>query len=257
MLQRNRRRISQPNEGESSRWWEFYAVRYAMGTVIGGIAVFWLCVSNPVLQPLLFGINTGTLDGARLALLVGYGLAYCYIASAPILVFHVGRYLWEPRPSVFTSWKRLFLLFGIPLLATATFYCSVASEYDKSPFFTLSFALAVFVLWPQCLVIGATFFKSKELLSFYQNLANKRSRARGGITDSYKHMREHGNSFAIVLLEVLLAVLLYAAWNYSAQTGANNEALIFIQVGVVFAWVSPAALVWVVGTRFEREFADA
>jgi uncharacterized membrane protein (DUF485 family) len=91
-----------------------------------------------------------------------------------------------------------------------------------------------------------------------QKLANKRSNAKGGITGSYKHMREHGNSFAIVLLEVMLAVLLYAVGSIGFQqplTAANKDAFILPYVAVVILWVIPAALVWVVGTLFEREFS--
>jgi hypothetical protein len=252
--------VSQPNESESSRWWEFYAVRYAMGTVVGAIVFFFLCLANPVLKPLLFGTDTGTLDGTRLTLLAGYGLAYCYIASAPILVFHIGRYLLEVRKTTRTSWWRMLNILAVPLASTAFFYFVVVPGNPKREFFTAVCALTTLLLWPQYLVIGVTLFKSKELYVFYQKLANKRSKATGGITDSYKHMREHGNSFAIVLLEVMLALILYAVgslWSPAVLVAGGKDAFVLPYLAVVLLWVVPAALVWMVGTLFEREFSGA
>lgn len=83
---------SDPQREDSSRWWEFYAVRYALGTVIGGVIFFFLCSTNPVLQQLIFGANVHTLNAPILILLGAYGLAFCYFASAPVLVLHTTRF---------------------------------------------------------------------------------------------------------------------------------------------------------------------
>jgi hypothetical protein len=97
--------LTKSNES-SLRWWEFYVVRYAMGTVVGGIVFYLLCRATPHLNLLLFETipvagqvsNTQSLpslqlDAARLTLLAAYGLVFCYVSSAPILVFHAGRFL--------------------------------------------------------------------------------------------------------------------------------------------------------------------
>lgn len=252
--------VSDPTESESSRWWEFYAVRYAMGTVVGGVVFFFLCMSNSVLKPLLFGADSGTIDGTRLALFAAYGLAYCYIASAPILVFHVGRYMIEVRRPGSTSWMRLPIVFTVPTAITAAFYFANPSQGEMRLFYTSVAALAALLFWLECIVIGYTFFHSKQMFAFYQKLANKRSNAKGGITDSYKHMREHGNSFAIVVFEVALAVLLYAVGGLASMPGSvllYRNSVLLPHVAAILVWVLPAALVWVVGTLFEREFSGA
>src|SRR5271169_6420442 len=80
-----------PNSESSNRWWEFYAVRYAMGTVVGSVAVLFLCAQRPDIQSLLPGtlaVNLSGADTAKVFSAAAYGLIYCYIASAPILVFH-------------------------------------------------------------------------------------------------------------------------------------------------------------------------
>jgi len=105
-----------------SHWWEFYAVRYGMGSVVGAVIFFFLCNTNPALKPMLFGAEGGKIDGTILTLLAGYGLTYCYIASAPILVFHVGRFLLNITTGSKASFWRVVLLFLPPLAATAIFF---------------------------------------------------------------------------------------------------------------------------------------
>lgn len=245
----------------SSRWWEFYAVRYGMGTVVGGVVFFFLCNTNPDLKPMLFGAEAGKIDGPLLALLAGYGLAYCYIASAPILVLHAGRFLFDVSQGAKVSWRRVLVLFVPPVIATLIFFFTRASTGPTLYFFSFVFALAALVLWPQYLAIIFTLFRTKELLEFYEKLAGKRDSAKGGIVDSYKHLREHGNSFFIVTLEVVLAVILFTAGNFDAAVGATatptKEPYVLPYIGIILVWILPAALVWLVGTLIERQFCDA
>jgi hypothetical protein len=113
-------------------------------------------------------------------------------------------------------------------------------------FFSFVFALAALVLWPQYLAIIFTLFRTKELLKFYEKLAGKRDSAKGGIVDSYKHLREHGNSFFIVTLEVVLAIILFTAGNFDAAVGAaasaTKEPYVLPYIWIVLIWILPAAL---------------
>jgi hypothetical protein len=255
--------MNQPDQENQSlsRWWEFYAVRYGMGSVVGALIFFFLCNTNPVLKPLLFGAETGKIDGTLLVLLIGYGLAYCYIASAPILVFHVGRFLLDIGKTKKASYLRNALFIFTLVGATAIFAYTRSASGSLLYFYSSVFALAFLVMCPQYLAITFTLFSSKELLVFYQKLANKRSASKGGIVDSYKHMREHGNSFLIVLLEIVLAVILFTAGNFEAfSTGAvsaSKEIYVLPYIGIILVWILPAALVWLVGTLLERQFSGA
>jgi len=241
----------------SGRWWEFYVVRYGMGSVVGAVIFFFLCNTNPVLRTMLFGAEAGKIDGTLLGLLAGYGLAYCYIASAPILVLHVCRFLLQMGGGT-AQVRRISILMLPPLLASVIFYFTRSIEGIILNFYALIFLLSALILWPQYLAIGIALFKTKELLKFYQKLANKRELAKGGIVDSYKHMREHGNSFSIVLLEIILAMILYVAGNFEASSSGemtSNEAYIIPYVLIIIVWIVPAAFVWLIGTLFEREFS--
>src|SRR5271157_3260791 len=102
-----------------ARWWEFYAVRYAMGTVVGAVAFSFLCSQRQETQSLLFGTfasNAISLETPRLILLAVYGSIYCYIASAPILVFHASRFLLNPEASKRDVWEWLAIHSVFPAL---------------------------------------------------------------------------------------------------------------------------------------------
>src|SRR5271157_846880 len=96
----------QPKPADGSvRWWEYYFVRYAMGTIVGGIVCYVLCSSTPILSPLV----------THLEYLAAFGLVYCYIASAPILVFHAGRFRLNGRNTQVVD-GAVFLPSGLELL---------------------------------------------------------------------------------------------------------------------------------------------
>lgn len=254
----------------SSRWWEFYAVRYAMGSVIGGVIFFFLCKTHPALKSMLFGAEGGKLDGTLVLLFAAFGLTYCYLASAPMLVFHAGRFLLDRPDKRGASLKRLMITILPPALITIAFYHTghwlMSSELwgIGRLFFTFVCALAALVMWPQYLAVVLTLRKSKQLLRFYQRLATKRTDSTNGIVESYRHLREHGNSFAIVLLEIVLAILLFSVGNFvptliekkilSTTTWQDSDYAI-AYVAVIFVWTLPAAFVWLIGTYFEREFS--
>lgn len=76
--------VDQPDRSDMPmRWWEFYFIRYAMGTVVGALILFYLSPENSALHRALFeplGINlyargqseSNSVDVARLVLLASY-----------------------------------------------------------------------------------------------------------------------------------------------------------------------------------------
>lgn len=243
------------------RWWEFYAVRYGMGTVVGGVIFFFLCFTNPALKPLLFGAHAGTINGTQLALFTAYGLAYCYIASAPILVFHAGRFLFSLQSTRTEITRRVAINCSIPIIAVlVSLWRTCAEPLSTQIFFAAATFLCTFVVWLQLVVVVVTLVRNKDLFDFYTRLATRRKGAEGNIVESYRHLREHGNSFFIVLLEFALAIVLFAAGNFDYVTTGKvitKEALVIPYLLVLLVWFSPAAFVWFVGTIFERRFCDS
>ena len=72
------------------------------------------------------------------------------------------------------------------------------------------------------------------------------------ITDSYKHLREHGNTALIILLEISLASLLYFSLRFEREKEFMDFSIVSI---ILIIWVFPAALVYFYGHLLERKFS--
>jgi len=77
----------------SGRWWEYYFIRYFFGTVIGAALVALFGESIDPLKKLIPSLisDPHTAGAKDFTILIACGLAYCYVASAPMLVLHTMR----------------------------------------------------------------------------------------------------------------------------------------------------------------------
>lgn len=182
------------NNDSNVRWWEFYLVRYFVGTVCGTLIVLFLVldkgstvhqlITNQV--PSVKDAPQGGIhwEATHLWVYGLIGLAYCYIASGPILFLHTMRGI-----------------FG-----------------GKGPF------------------------------TFYQDLSKQRAKRSDSkqmkeYVESYKHLREHGNAFFIVLCELILGFILYK----------GNSWIIAI---IGFLWILLPVTAWFIGTYLEKKLSD-
>jgi hypothetical protein len=242
----------------TTRWWEFYAVRYAMGAVVGTIALLFLCSQRPETQLLLPGTSISSpfsLDTPRLVLLAIYGLIYCYIASAPILVLHASRFLLKPDSSGKELRRAVFLYAVIPvLLGTCAYAIALHRNFEGRAMFTATvFALAL-LLEVEFVAVCLSVARNRLLFDFYVRLSRRRNSAKGEIVDSYRHLREHGNSFFIVFLEIALAIVLFEV--PKLVTSKSSTPLTALWLAVLVIWIMPAVCVWLISTIFERRFSD-
>jgi len=238
----------------SFRWWEFYAVRYAMSTIVGGVIFYVLCSGTPILTPL----------ASHIQYLAAFGLVYCYIASAPILVFHAGRFLLE-RPVLPT----VGLVSVVAVVVGTLIWWLIPRQQIPCAvdvLFLVAVVASVFVLCLQGLIVWCALWQGDQMWHFYKKLSDRREDAnKGGVVESYRHLREHGNSFFIVLLEILLGVVLVVT---SAVVGLTPTPLkpptkiipldsrFVLLLLILIVWILPAVLVWLIATQFERKFAD-
>jgi small-conductance mechanosensitive channel len=230
-----------------SRWWEFYFVRYFVGTVVGGAILLYLNASetSSLHNLIIPGVSdVSKLDAQRLSLLTALGLAYCYIASAPVLVLHATRGVFLAKDTTTYQW---FFFGSLALVGAAAvgFYAFQSAPDTK---FIMSVVLLAIVLCLQLVPLGFSIHKEGERAhAYYANLTKARSRdteeARQYM-ESYKHLREHGNAFFILLFELALGTIL-------ATFSKPNIALI-----ALLLWIMPAALVWVIGTVLEYRFTN-
>lgn len=269
-------RMPQQVQQQDSRWWEGYIIRYAVGTVVGGMCVyfilsmlgpsaksFWLmqpnithvhldalidicknksseaCLVQAQLAQDLYGFNF-----AQLALLGVYGLAFNYIASAPVLVYHAVR-------SSFSNNKLYFILCGVVsffILLVFLFFFECVYQFKFNNGVYLLFLYFIF----QLLIIIYRWF-SKKSFFFYKNLHNARQLGAIDVT-SYKHLREHGNAFLIVLHNLFFMYVIVSlselfkiiSWQ-GKLIGFEVDKIIFLSV----LWIVPASLVYFIGHGIE------
>jgi hypothetical protein len=231
-----------PQETNNSRWWEYYAVRYALGVGIGTPLIGLLWQQYHPLIPLSIKI-TSPFDSTISALLWGAGgMAFCYVASVPMLTFHSTRRALTNSPASRTT------LFGCAILSVLIgivfdlcFLNSIlALKIAATIMLVITFSLQLYFLWK-------VLSEVKETQIFYDDLQKTRAQ-RPGIVESYRHMREHGNSVSIVLCEVLLAFCLWVL-KPTAVGEASAIARVCLIIGI---WLLPSSLVWLVGSSLER-----
>ncbi|MCC6295481.1 MAG: hypothetical protein IT469_02100 [Pseudomonadales bacterium] len=231
-----------------NKWWEYYAVRYFVGTVVGALVVAFLNLEpgSPFEDRLAILGDSKEVTFLGVGLVAALGFAFCYIASSPVLTLHATRAhlrFSAIRASPFAFASALLVPMLLAILAFWQFLPPVAAA---------SSGLVIGV--ESGLVLLAIFTKFGVVENFYRDLATARSKGMPekdkpptpGIeyVTSYRHLREHGNAFLIVLLEGLLAYTLF----HSPSRGCAMIILAF--------WLLPSATVWLFGTVLESRLVS-
>jgi hypothetical protein len=255
--------MSQENDNKNdkklgdSRWWEFYFVRYFVGTAIGAIVILFLIASDGpgvsnqgALAGVLKTLKPDQFDSGYMWLIVGLGLAYCYVASSPVLVLHATRgSLFSVRRKV--NWKSLlgflsfvFIFSGIQICSFFRDLLGKGNPWQMQDFYfgATVLALITFIFAGQLFLLGLSLFGHEtDTFDYYDKLTKKRAAASPAgqeYIESYRHLREHGNAFFIVLFELLLgAALFYSPVSWGV---------------IIMLWIAPAAGVWFLGTFLEN-----
>lgn len=273
--------VPQPVPQQDSRWWEGYIIRYAVGTVVGGMCVYfilhtlgadakalWLmqpditqlhldalidickntnseaCLVQAQLAQDLYGF-----DFPQLALLGVYGLAFNYIASAPVLVFHAVR-------SSFTGDKLCFVLCGVVIFFILLVFLFFFECVYQFKFNSGVYLLLLYFIFQLSMIICRWF--SKNSFVFYKNLHNARQLGAIDVT-SYKHLREHGNAFLIVLHNLFFMYVvislseLFKIMSWQGNLiGFEVDKIVFLSV----LWIVPASLVYFIGHDVEGDMVS-
>lgn len=279
-------------ESGAGRWWENYLVRYFMPSIAGIAIVSWLTSvgGNDFKDALFFGSASESFDTPALTLLILYGNLFCYVASYPILCFHSTRvidfkgYSW--RFGILDGYlltASIALLVAISTLTlsgmtlVATLFILVAS-FSSAQILRIRGSLAT----PR--ITGYTKRRTSLTYAYLMVLSKRRgelpekvvttvqsapdeddegeqpetismheeSRWRNEFMDSYKHMREHGNSAFIFVLELVLAGVCYGI--IQAFPCDSQMAISVIAVAML-VWSLPSALIHLLGQHLERRFS--
>lgn len=235
------------SEKNENRWWENYLVRYLVPSIAGMFILMWLnkntgCKLEEYL-PMLKLTNGKDFDTASLTGWLLFGTLYCYIASYPVLVFHAIRIRLSLCRIVIIS---LFIL--VPLILTCLFSINIFGMV------IIFIAEIVFSYFQSYHLYKTAKCKGYTYMAYLARVKNGEKDVNyiKEITDSYKHLREHGNTALIILLEISLASLLY----FSLRFERENEFMDFSIVSIILIiWVFPAALVYFYGHLLERKFS--
>lgn len=258
-------------ESGGGRYWESYLIRYFAGTLVGSIAVLSLIYEAPIFRRLDLPARVADALAAAsgvenivslLVLFTALGFAFSYIASAPAYTLHLYRCFLIKGKSRQSKWsdeaRLIFLLFGAIIFTSFLF----TVLWPRS----LAATIAAWILLAIIVVVGLLpFFWSmpdqSHITKFYSWLSGRRavgSRSpkendqsvaeRAASTrefmESYRHLREHGNAYLIVILNILLACVLSVA-----------PTIQFVALIICF-WTLPAAMGWFVATKLERAITE-
>jgi hypothetical protein len=226
----------------NSRWWEQYTVRYFVGAVAGVVAIYGLR-QYAVLHETFTKIVPDVKDLGDALLLGSMGLAYCYVASAPILTLHAVRAVAQFEDQ--KQCEKLSRAIGALLVVSALCIWLVASWLPRPVFAWLVMA---FVLVPQLILV---FKASRDGFSsthgFYKKLVSARKldwQKGEDFVESYRHLREHGNASSILALVIVLGLV-------AANAGSPEQLVILLLL-----WMLPSAYCWLIGSVLEARFAS-
>jgi hypothetical protein len=234
--------VSEKQASNEHRWWDVYIIRYAVGIVIGAICVHYLFRHFSLdVEAVLFFDSTSEeslySNWSVLLLLGVFGFVYTYIASAVYLVLHAVRFLYSAEGSRWYShfpWA-LYAMLLFFVLAVAAFISKNASCAS----FFLIMGTIFLVIW-QVLILNRAARRDEDAIAFYKKLYTARQHPTIDLS-SYRHLREHGNAFSLVLANLFFFVLILSI---EQVFGAANLWLLIL-------WVAPAAVVYFLGHKIE------
>lgn len=143
------------------------------------------------------------------------------------------------------------------VLATLLLLC--ISPYPKNLSIWIISSSVAFIL---SLVITILYkvVNDKILMNFssyyYANLERRYSTKESKeVVDSYKHLREHGNTALIIILEIILAICLYLPLKFIHLQKNELESLIIITITIIglILWILPACLIYFFGHAIESQ----
>lgn len=231
-----------------SNWWEGYIIRYTLGSLVGAV-ICWQIIDDLNGRLAIKSFLHAKEDVVKYVILLLMGLCYCYVASSPMLTFHVSRFREIKSVHKNISWNVFFIflfgwLFFICALLALSGYWKGDFSWVQLKFIMLGMIPPFFVFIVQYVFLPKSDSDVIGLFNFYDDLSFLRYYTFTDIMTSYRHLREHGNAYSVLLLEILLGWCL--VWAIKVE--------VYLAIAVLVAWVSPSAFVWVIGTNIEKRY---
>lgn len=243
--EKNQNTENPSNSKDTARWWEFYMIRYLIGTLIGTILLYMLFsnfskrdIPDSTYKDILENILCLD-DTTDLIILIVGGLAVSYIASSPILILHAIRLRLKPKKKRLGSMDKkrirtipvrsgiVFFILGAILTLITTYYFFISIETG---------VISILVIIPFGLLLYywiSEYGDEQKIKHAYYEIVRAREKNQfKEYTESYRHLREHGNAFFILFTEILLGLALYPVHKP------------YDILAVLAVWIIPPVLIW-------------
>jgi hypothetical protein len=267
--------VSQTMEQQGGgRWWENYLVRYLVPTIVGMGCLQWLSRRSGIDLTLFLTIPKDV-QNIRTEQLISwflFGMLFCYVASYPVLVMHATRMLDFRGRAGRVCGTSLWGSYGLILLISPTVL--IAAMFQLPEISIVAVAVLTTVHLRRLYVVGTFFHKEESgnieeyswAYRFYLHLGERRGGAkkdttskgtpspetRAELVESYRHLREHGNSALILIFEMILTGILYSIFaRYSNQPDVAFTWLVVVLV----VWCMPAAAIHLLAQHLEQRFS--
>ncbi|MUJ39709.1 hypothetical protein [Aliivibrio fischeri] len=234
----------------SGNWWEFYFVRYFIGSILGALIIVSIALHPDSGMSVILTkyINFNALEIKDITIpfllsLLFLGTAFCYIASAPILVLHTMRYRFNFTQRAGASFKDKIIFTCLFLV----FYCAIWYFLDLDYVSGMMSLPAFFVIYVQFYLVSVIFQHNEKFFDYYKNLVKARAKeslSRSEYIETYRHLREHGNAFLILLCEAGLGLALFSC-------SSINELIL-----ITIFWLVPTLPVWFLATYLESNLKN-
>lgn len=233
-----------------SSWWEVYIIRYSLGTLIGSL-ISWFLIFQ-LHEKSIIRIFISSKESVINYIVVAFmGLTFCYIASAPMLIAHTSRY--QKRKEItkrITTIKPLLASLGWLLFTLSTLWILnyFTYPYNKEQFTIIISLLLITIplIWIQVSLLPTSEDDIQEIFAFYDKLSLLRHYTFTDIMTSYRHLREHGNAYSVLILELILGASLLL----------SIKVHVYLVPVVIMAWTLPAAYAWQVGSNIEKRYIE-
>lgn len=207
------------------------------------------CILQLSLMQDLYGFNF-----PQLLLLGVYGLAFCYIASSPVLVAHAIRRQYNSLPQIKGKISSETLLLVAFLFTLGFQLLFLFTKADWPAYIALT--TVCFFIFSQAAFLFREFRAGCAPWNFYVRLENARQRSSIDL-DSYRHLRENGNAFLIVVFEIILFAAASAICHLTTGPTKDFTTSHWLVLVLLVAWILPGAMVYFLGQRIEALMIEA
>jgi hypothetical protein len=154
--------------------------------------------------------------------------------------------------------RQLLIAFiGIGCIGVAYPVVAIVAQYIHLPSWieeAISWILLTGITIVQVCYVQVLAKNRTQFYKFYCKLSKSRTtlKAATDLTESYRHLREHGNSLLIVVLEIVLAAVL---WGIRPSADVMHRSIIFPAFAILL-WTIPGTVAWFAGSIIETRFAN-